>query len=105
MAQVTRYIHLRFKDSDGRPTSRGGLTVAYLIDTELDSVIRWSAARCSSNDNFCKSTGRTISQGRLHSPRLSRTISPLAEKLFVKLMHETPVNQLFINSRPIVFIR
>lgn len=47
----------------------GGATIAYTVNN--DDTIDFATAYCSPKDNFCKATGRTISSGRLMSPRYS----------------------------------
>lgn len=47
----------------------GGATIAYTVNS--DNTINFATAYCSPKDNFCKAVGRTISSGRLMSPRYS----------------------------------
>ncbi len=79
---MIRFLHVR-PQQDGKPTTRGGVTVAYVFNPEMDQVDHWAYARCSSKDNFCRKTGRIIAEGRLHSPRQSRKILPCSEKAFI----------------------
>lgn len=79
---MLRFLHIRPKTDKGEIQTRGGFTVAYEID-DLDQVSHWSFARCSTKDNFCKATGRTVAGGRLKSKVQSRRIIPCAEKAFI----------------------
>lgn len=58
-----KFIHYRSFGADGRPTSRGGHTVAYY--KEPDGLIRAADAHCSRKDNFCYATGRMVAVQRL----------------------------------------
>lgn len=58
------YIHLRDRDENGRPLTRGGVTIAYI---NLHDVITLAVAVCSQKDNFCRRLGRNIARGRVHS--------------------------------------
>ena len=79
---MIRFLHHRPLSEDGKPKARGGYTIAYDVD-EKDQVARWASARCSTKDNFCKATGRTVSSGRLVSKTKVRRIVPVSEKAFI----------------------
>lgn len=58
---------------------RGGVTICYEeVENEYGNVIKWGAAVCAPEDNFCKATGRTKAHGRLKMKSLP------AKYLFMK---------------------
>lgn len=62
-----RFVHLRDTDLDGRISTYGGATIAY-IDTVTadDTPITYAAvAYCHTTDRYNKETGRAKSEGRL----------------------------------------
>lgn len=63
-----KYIHLRKLDSNGKPLTKGGATIAYTVSTpSIDGItkVEYDVAYCSDNDNFSKKIGRNVSGGRL----------------------------------------
>lgn len=63
-ANNTQYMHFRVLGTDGKPTSRGGYTMAYREELDRDGKqrIRYGHAVCSRFDNFNKAEGRRIAQ-------------------------------------------
>lgn len=58
--QVIRYFHIRnplFLDQ-----CKGGVTVRVTGDTERVGQVDVQFAECSSQDNFCKKTGRSLAE-------------------------------------------
>lgn len=51
---------------NGELDVKGGKTVAFEVEGDF---IRFAVANCSPKDNFCRRTGRLISEGRLKSGR------------------------------------
>jgi hypothetical protein len=95
-----RFFHFRNKDEEGSPRTRGGFTVAYEFDEGTDSVTRWALTRCSDKENFCRKTGRTVSEGRLRSPKQSfRLASPVSEKAFLASVAQQDVKYLLSRMR------
>ena len=70
---MVKFLHLRHKDENGRPKTRGGMTIAYV--DEGQGVIHFAAAFCSKNDNYCRSVGRTKAAGRLNSDQYRYTVN------------------------------
>lgn len=69
MSEV-KFIHLRNFNADGSVATRGGITIAYREERDDNGpVARYAAAYCSERDNYCRSTGRAIAQGRLDSKK------------------------------------
>ena len=64
-----KYIHLRKLDSDGKPLTKGGATIAYRSSPHPfqheETLVEYVVAYCSDKDNFSKKIGRHISGGRL----------------------------------------
>lgn len=62
-----RFSHLRSFYVNGSIDSRGGLTVAYVQDTDQDGgpLVRAAIAFCHSNDNYSKHLGRVKAFGHL----------------------------------------
>lgn len=75
-----KFLHFRYmeKNIEGIIASNGGITVAYYPRT--DGKVVWAEARCHYRDNYCKSTGRAKSFGRLKSPsHIQEYIGTVAE--------------------------
>lgn len=70
---MVKYIHLRHMGSNGKPATRGGVTVAY-VEHEAGHI-RYAIARCNDTDNYSRAYGRAKAGGRLESPRLYRSLS------------------------------
>jgi hypothetical protein len=63
---IAKYTHVRQFEKIGGQVymdPRGGMTRCRILDEEGNEVVT-SVARCSDEDNYCKSTGRNISLGR-----------------------------------------
>ena len=60
----TQYMHFRVMDKDGKPTSRGGYTMAYREEKDEAGTtrIRYGHAVCSRFDNFDKAEGRRVAK-------------------------------------------
>lgn len=61
-----KYLHLRYRDKEGLPLKKGGVTVAYRIEPTKDGIpiAACAIARCSFSDHYDKARGREIAQGR-----------------------------------------
>ena len=69
MEQKVKYTHIRtLNNHDWSPSSRGGLTIAYLFD-EAANVIHYAVAKVHTKDHFCKETGRKLAADRLLNNR------------------------------------
>lgn len=79
-----RFIHIRPRDSEGRPEGRGGITVAY--KTEGDTLT-YATAFCHWRDQYCKATGRVKSSGRLLSKSAVKMPAP-EDKHFISAIME-----------------
>lgn len=64
---MVKFHHLRYHDMSGRPTSRGGCTVAYI--QPQPGIILYAEAHCHPKDNFSRKQGRAKASGRLNSDR------------------------------------
>lgn len=62
------FRHVRYLKGNG-VDNMGGATIAYQEVSPGKIVVAMSL--CSRKDNFCRKTGRTISNGRLKSPSQS----------------------------------
>lgn len=57
-----KFMHYRKYDNMFSPSSRGGLTIAYIEDGD---TVKYATARCSDKDNFDKAQGRKLAAERL----------------------------------------
>jgi hypothetical protein len=60
-----KFMHFR-NMIDGKPSSRGGTTVAYF---ERDGLYTWAYALCSRKDNYSRHEGRAWAVKRLRNPK------------------------------------
>jgi len=67
-----KFIHIRYKDSNGNILSSGGVTFAYREEGE---GIKYASAKCHPNDNYVKTLGRVKAHGRLSSDKNSHTFA------------------------------
>jgi len=65
---MTKFIHIRTQDEQGRIAAHGGVTVAY-VEHEDHSQATYAISICTRNDNYDKRRGRQIAQGRLWKRR------------------------------------
>lgn len=86
MEQKVKYTHIRtLNNHDYSPSSRGGLTIAYLFD-ETANAIHYAVAKVHTKDHFCKETGRKLASERLLNKREGEhsgtiTISQILERI------------------------
>lgn len=79
----TKFYHIRYVDPEtGRIDPRGGVTYAYLIDT--DKIVRgYAVARCHEKDNYNKHIGRAKAEGRMKSKHYFHEVL-MTEDNFIK---------------------
>lgn len=76
---MTKFIHLRLYDSwAGRMYEKGGATVAYdLVDNpDSGTTIQYATSMCSMKDNYNKTIGRKVADGRLQARGNHVTVLP-----------------------------
>lgn len=61
---MTKFVHVRNFEWDGRLSPRGGVTIAYNFDPETRQASYYSA-KCNDKDHYNKKIGRRITAGRL----------------------------------------
>ena len=68
-----RFLHLRniVPDDDSVTvfTQKGGKTIAYTFE---DGRLTYAVAKCGRKENYCRRTGRLISQGRLNAGKVTQ---------------------------------
>lgn len=66
------FLHFRVRNpATGAAQSRGGLTVAFVVD-EAAKKITFAYAQCHGRDNYNKRLGRVKAAGRLSSPHYAQ---------------------------------
>ncbi len=68
---MIKFVHYRPFDKDGKPSNKGGATVAFVQDAQDPAV--FAIAWCNPSDNFYRALGRTKAAGKLRSARLSES--------------------------------
>lgn len=63
-----RNLHNENNGDDSYISCKGGTTIAYEME---GTFVRFSTAKCSERDNYCRKTGRTIATGRLNAGKHS----------------------------------
>ncbi|MCK9369257.1 hypothetical protein M0R04_04900 [Candidatus Dojkabacteria bacterium] len=80
-----KFRHVRVLREDGTVNNMGGMTISY---REVDSnTIEFAAAVCSDKDNYCKKTGRTISAGRMKSPKYTNVVNMTFSEFHAAVNH------------------
>jgi hypothetical protein len=64
MKSDIKYIHLRYHDVDGKLQSKGGATIAFVLN---ENVLTFAISECCPTDNFKKNIARARAGGRLKS--------------------------------------
>lgn len=78
---MIKFLHIRPMSETGSPLTKGGKTIAYVLDEQQDRVYGYAEAKCHEKDNFNKHQGRAKAAGRLRSPRYYKEVN-LSEKQF-----------------------
>lgn len=87
MTAHTGFRHFRHYDNHSKPTTKGGVTMAFLApkhiqDLTADDTVQVEFAFCSGQDNFQRELGRVISLQRLEMSPLE-----IPGDVFVRLVH------------------
>lgn len=80
--QHIKYIHCRNHNNDGSINPNGGLTIAYVINSDF-KVVGFAAAKCHNKDNYNKQIGRMKASGRLLSAQFYTEMPEIDEQTFI----------------------
>lgn len=85
------YIHLRARNPNNTPITKGGTTIAWRINS--DGSLEIAVAHCHFKDNFCRRIGRAIAEGRMRVGK-SHIIAKQDEFPDFRTMREFIVNMV-----------